>query len=766
MRLRILGVAAMKLRALRSPVLAMLALVFVCPALAGDDPVVAIRHDVFVTTDLAPDACERATDTLLTVEEDTVVQYCFAVRNLGNVTLTAHDLVVDAFGKLDSMLPLTLAPGQTAYRRRVDLAIDDRTTTSTWIARDVAPAYTPSPTTYAFTDISTNGTEIPVFVWEAQTITIPFLTPLYGRYSRYLSVCNLGVIELDSFRGLCGMLPEALPSASGSNLAMMPFWARLDWFMGGVYTKTVGAAPHRRQIIQWRRSMEFGGSPDGNGVTFQVILTEEDDRIVFLYPDVMFGRPDADNGRAAVIGMNYDANLGHMYSYFSPVLTDGQAILWTPNVWRTTQASNSATVIVHAAKIEVAPRAIATRQAPGTVVERRIGVANTGEMPLDWHFGEAQAASTAHIPKHALPYAAHRAPERVDSLAELRAAHRARPVAVPAPPASVKGTRRPAGYGRDNGGEEFVKVDLDTGVLTTISRVQDSPINSIDFRDADFSRLYSHQGGSGSAGLITVDTDDGNRTIIGASDVPGREGWTGLTFDSSTGALYGTTAQYFVDYDGNIYCGPDAYLYRINPDVGSARRIGQIGTAMCLQGIATNANGEMFGVDAQNDTLLAIDKTTGAGTVIGSLGIDITPYAGLDFDEEANVLYLAVWNSTTMRPELRRIDTTTGASMLAVPLSRADGGFTYMISLAIESGGRGCTNPDEVPWLSLVTPASGVLAPNAQAEVTVRVDATNLAEGHYEALLCLYSNDPRNRFVTLPVSLDVDDEAIFGDGFE
>lgn len=750
----------MKLCALRSPVLA--ALVLAAPAFAGDDPVVAIRHDVFVTTDLAPDACERATDTVLTVEEDTVVQYCFRVRNLGNVTLTTHDLVTDAFGKLDSMLPLTLAPGETAYRSRLDLAIDDRTTTATWIARDVAPAYTASPTTYPFTDISATGTEIEVFNWQAQTITIPFFAPLYGRYSQYLSVCNLGVIELDSFRGFCGQLPAALP-AGPVTLAMMPFWARLDWFMGGVYTQTVGTAPHRRQIVQWRRSLESGGSPDGNGVTFQVILTEEDDRIVFLYPDVMFGRADADNGRAAVIGMNYDANLAQMYSHFSPSLTDGQAILWTPNVWRTAQASNSATVIVHAAKAMLAPRAIQARQAPGSVVERRLTLANTGEMPLHWHFDEAQAASTAHIPKQARPYRARHAPERV----EKPSAHHASP-AAPAPaqrPNAEHGARQPAGYGRDNGGEEFVRVDLSTGVATPINRVQDSPINSVDFRDADFSRLYSHQDGI-SAHLITVRTSDGNRVIVGASDVPGREGWTGLTFDSTTGALYGTTAQYFVDHDGNIYCGPDAYLYRINPDAGTARRIGHVGTDMCVQGLATNANGEMFAVDTQSDTLLAIDKTTGAGTVIGSLGIDITAYAGLDFDEESNVLYLAAWSSTTMRSELRRIDTMTGESTLVVPFSRADGGFTYMVSFALESGGRGCTRPADVPWISLVTPASGTVAPDAQTDLHVRIDATNLAAGHYEALLCLFSNDPRNRFLTLPVRLDVDADAVFGDGFE
>lgn len=751
----------MKLRALRTPAFAALVLASACPAFAGDDPVVAIRHDVFVTTDVAPDACERATSTVITVEEDTVVQYCFVVRNIGTVALTIHDVVTDSFGRLDSMLPLTVAPGATAYRSHLDVVTDDRTTTATWIARDIAPQYTPSPTTHEFTDISTTGTRLLIYGWDAATVTMPFAATLYGKRSPYISICNLGMIELDSFRGFCHALPEALPSG-WSSYAMMPFWARLGWFMGGVYTQTVGAEPHRRQIVQWRRELEFGGAPDGNGVTFQAILSEDDDRIVFLYPDVTLGVANGDNGQAAVIGMNYDANLAQMYSHFSPVLTNGQAIAWTPNVWRTTQASNSATVIVHAAKIAVSPPAIDVTQAAGIVAERRVAIGNTGEVPLQWRLGEAQTASTAHIPKHARPYVAKPGPERIDLPREARAARRTPP---PASTPITRGPKLPTGYGRDNGAEEFVKIDLSTGLVTPVSSVQETPVASVDFLGGDFSRLYSNTGTLPSQSLLVVDPSDGRRISIVPSQPPAGEGWTGITGDSSTGALFGAAADLFVDYDGNVHCGPNAYLYRLNPDVGTPRRIGRIGTDLCLQGIATNANGEMFGVDSQSDVLLAIDKTTGAGTVIGPLGVNITAHAGLDFDEAANVLYLAVWNSDAMRAEVRTVDTTTGASSLAVPLARADGQFTYVISLGLESGGRGCVDPADVSWVS-VSSTAGTLAPDAQTEVTVRVDATNLGAGRYEALLCIYSNDPRRPFVTLPVRLDIDDETLFRDGFD
>lgn len=734
-------------------------------SLAGDLPALAIHHDVLVTTDPAPDSCDRATESLLTVPEDTVVRFCFRVRNVGEATLRVHDLLTDTWGQLDSMLPLELAPGQTAMRSRLVVVTDDQTTTGTWIARDVAPAYTPSPTAYDFTDISTTGTRLDVTWIGAQTLTMPFPLRFYGKSSPYISVCNLGVIELDSFRGFCHQLPEALPS-QWESYALLPFWARLDWFIGGVYTQTIGVEPHRRQIVQWQRGLEmFAGTGlgDGNGVTFQAVIGEDDDRIVFQYPDVSFGIAGTDDGQAAVIGMNYDGHLAQMYSFFSPVLQAGQAILWTPNVWRTTQASSSATVIVHSAKIEVGERSIAATLAPGRAVQRRIPIANTGLLPLDWHAGEAQADSTAHIPKRDRPFEAKHAPDILDAPASL---HTGRPPAAQASaPSRVSGAALPAAYGREKMKGEFVKVDLASGALTFIAAAQDAPVSGVDFRDGDFSRLYSLMGGLGSQWLLYVDPATGARGDVGPAEPGWRQAWTDLSFDSSNGVLYAATVDFYVDDDGVAYCGPNSTLWRVNVDAGTPRRIGAIRSDGCVMGLATNANGEMFGIDTQNDTLLAIDKTTGAGTVVGPLGFNAQGQQGLDFDEESNVLYLATLNLDSQQSELRSVDTHTGATTWLATVSDGSGDFVDLISLALESGGGGCVRPADVPWLAL-TPARGELAPGQSQTASLRLDATGLAPGRYEALLCLFSNDPRNRFVTLPVSMEVSADWIFADGFE
>jgi subtilisin family serine protease len=65
-----------------------------------------------------------------------------------------------------------------------------------------------------------------------------------------------------------------------------------------------------------------------------------------------------------------------------------------------------------------------------------------------------------------------------------------------------------------------------------------------------------------------------------------------------------------------------------------------------------------------------------------------------------------------------------------------------------------CESPSDVPWVS-VTPTSGTTAAAASDTVTVDFDGTGLAQGLYEAVLCIDSNDPATPRVELPVSLEV-----------
>lgn len=80
-----------------------------------------------------------------------------------------------------------------------------------------------------------------------------------------------------------------------------------------------------------------------------------------------------------------------------------------------------------------------------------------------------------------------------------------------------------------------------------------------------------------------------------------------------------------------------------------------------------------------------------------------------------------------------------------------------------------CSALSAAPWLS-ATPSSGALAGGDSTDVTLSVDASDLAEGDYSAVLCVATNDAATPVIQVPVSLSVNaapiEDAIFGDGFD
>lgn len=746
------------------------ALLWVAGAHAGDAaPNPAIEHWTLVTTDVSADGCSRATSPSLTVLADTPVQYCFGVRNTGNVPLVAHDVVTDTFGQLYGMEPLTVQPGETAYLSHIDLATEDRTTTSTWTARDATPVYTPTSAPFNFVDIRSTGEFHSLPGYYADSVTLPFNVSLYGTTSDQISFCGYGVLAVDSQASQCAD-PAAVPT-SAAPLTLIPFW---DYLIGlpqstnghdiGVWYQVDGTAPHRRAIVQWQRDRVHSasdGAGDGNGVDFEVVLHEDDAGFEYEYLDTIFGRVnhDGDSGANATAAVNYGATLAQAYSVNAPNLSGGLALHWSPNTWNTVRATSSVTVLARAPHIDVAGN-LSVSQAPNTVAAHDITVSDGGTYALDWQASGAQANSTAHIPKFSRSAAPNwRAPMlRHADFATLHAG------AATAPP--------PIAYGRLTSAEsfldeQFVSVDLPTGHVTTVSDANTTPISAVQFGDT--SRLYALSGSS-AISLTTVDPADGAVQFIGPVDdnvladpylLP-----FGLAYDVTSGVLY-AVADDLTNPDTLGTCGPDAWLYRIHADTGVAHPIGRIATNVCIRDIAINANGEMFGVESNDNALWAIDKATGAGTLIGPLGYDVSSYPGmgLDFDLANNVLYSAAWNTANWPgAEIRTIDVNTGASTVVSTITGANYADAQLVSLAIKNTMGGCVDPAAVSWISM-SPTSGSVPPGGQQTVSVTLDSTGLSPGHYAAVLCVFSNDPTHHFVTLPVQMDVLDE-IFGDGFD
>ena len=204
-------------------------------------------------------------------------------------------------------------------------------------------------------------------------------------------------------------------------------------------------------------------------------------------------------------------------------------------------------------------------------------------------------------------------------------------------------------------------------------------------------------------------------------------------------------------------------LYTIDLATAATTLVGPLAGA--IRDITFDRNGLMYGIDSDADTLVAIDKTSGAIQTIGSLGFDAVFGEGLDFDAETGVLYLASADEDTKT--MYTVDPLTGtATLLGDMASEVDG-------MAIAKSGIICSTAADTPWLSYDI-SSGTVTPDPElthpATVNVTFDATALTEGTYTANVCVYGNDRSHSRIAIPVTLVVGPntaaDTIFKDGFD
>ena len=165
--------------------------------------------------------------------------------------------------------------------------------------------------------------------------------------------------------------------------------------------------------------------------------------------------------------------------------------------------------------------------------------------------------------------------------------------------------------------------------------------------------------------------------------------------------------------------------------------------------IAINNSGQMYGQEITTDVMLSIDKSTGAGTVLGALGFDANYGQGMDFDPITETLYLSAFNNTTFQAELRTGNTTTGnTTLIGVLGSTTPGGLTQLGWIGLPGEYFDC------PWLA-ESPVSGTIPGGGNQDVDIFVNAAGLTSGTYYCDLIISSNDPDNPTVVVPVMLNV-----------
>jgi hypothetical protein len=729
-----------------------------------------LEFNVTLGTDPSDSAC--GTDTTLDVTRLDLVNVCYSVTNHSNVTLNYHSLADDVSGSLLSAEAHVLAPGASYRYNRVIVARDTQTPTATWTAYDVHPGYalggdagvadrvfadgfdgTRGGSVYDFVDIVGTGTPLDMEDDDTTTdVAIGFPFSFYGQSADHIMVGYNGGLLFDLSRGYFTPQNTPLPNAD-IGAAILPYWTDIYYQQpadGNIYVATLGSAPNRRFVVEWFNLPVMIGGIQQDSATFEAILYEGSNEILFQYADTNVGDPARDDGITATIGLNAPAGVeaALQYSYKTASVSEGTAILFTPTHPVTLSASRQVAVNVGVPKIAVNPARLDVAAAAGATTTAPLTISNVGNRPLTWNLGTV--APAAHFP----PVSPFTLPQGDPATSS----------GLPAPhPWPAKPARTTAAAVPLASGVPAFAIDFDSASLVSVDATDPSapaPIGGIGdlllpagaFVDEDFSKLYAIDWYTWN--LLTIDTSTAKTSVIGTAVLQNGSGvnWNSLAWDATTRTLYAAASV-------QTRSGFSSFLYTIDPLTAAATLVGPIsgigdaGNGTLVAAIAIDSQGLMYGIDLIADDFVAIDKTSGAGAVIASLGFDANFAQGLDFDDYTGTLYYAAFNRDTARAEMYTINPASGALTLISTIG-ADPYNTQLAAFAIARLGGVCAYPNRVPWLSFDS-GRGTTDAGANTTVSVRFDAGGLAAGAYDAHVCIANNDQTNRRVAVPVHFTV-----------
>ena len=171
------------------------------------------------------------------------------------------------------------------------------------------------------------------------TIPIGFSFTFFGTAFSNVTIGSNGFLAFNA-AGATTFGNAPIPSTGSPNGIVAPFWDDLNPGVGGsVYSKLEGVAPSRRLTVSWIGVPHFSA---GGAVSFQAILREGSDDIVFQYQDVVFGNPGYDFGASATVGVeNLDGMEGTQYSYNQPSLADATAFRYYPGPYNRRPVANA-----------------------------------------------------------------------------------------------------------------------------------------------------------------------------------------------------------------------------------------------------------------------------------------------------------------------------------------------------------------------------------------------------------------------------------------
>ncbi|MFP4469963.1 MAG: carboxypeptidase regulatory-like domain-containing protein [Bacteroidales bacterium] len=251
---------------------------------------------------------------------------------------------------------------------------------------------------------------------------------------------------------------------------------------------------------------------------------------------------------------------------------------------------------------------------------------------------------------------------------------------------------------------------------------------AMDIFAADFDNngnLYAINNDNGD--FYLADTESGMMTLIGPSITA-----TDLAYDKLNGIMYA------VDYES-----PHSKLYTIDTQSGATTLIGNCGPGLIIS-LACDGNGNLWGFNITDDSFYFINKFTGQKTLMGPVGFDGNFAQSMAWDPKTDKVYMAAFNNTELRGELRLVDRQTGSSMLlgVFPEGAEIAGFGFPAGYS--------------PWIS-VSPTNGMLSPEKVSQtISINFDASGMVHGDLKQASL--------KFHTMPDLGEINVEAALGIG--
>lgn len=707
-----------------------------------------------------------ASGTSLSASVGDPISWCYTLTNNSSQTLSWHSLSDSLHGSVLSQRSATLAPGQSLRHVQVERAgaVASGPLSATWTASAAQAGYAVDDTVaFDFVDAS-DTPALPMSggfsSGRSQAVQLPFAFTFFGTTTDRLCVGNNGAIEVGS--SVCAVPGSLLFPSPYLNAVIAPVWMSFDPTQGSIHTTTVGEPGQRRFAIQWK---DFAlGFPQLSGYTYEVIIEEATSAVVFQYLTAGPGTGAwGENGEGAVSGLQQSPASAVIYSQFTPTLTPGKAVRFTPTEQTHEVVATTVDFDIGAPQLLLPVPAMTAFAGVGISVQQPIVIGNIGNRALQWSAGEFPAPGAALHRLAPLPHAAGH--ERADAGRDPQP----RVAAVrPQRSSSTLGDWLVPAYAMHvipGGGVPYVHFDLDdTARMRTILADSGQGLEDLsggDFVGDDFSSQYMID--TLMDRLYRFDTLTGERTLIGwpqAANTVANERWSGAAWDPSTDTFYALTTANL----GNQGCYWSG-LYTIDVDTAQAHFVGPVETGgdECLIDIAIDQGGQLYALDIRTDGLLLIDKGSAVATRVGSLGVNANFAQSIKFDRASGLLY---WLGYAQGLGfVATIDPLTAQPAIIGPTPDNH----EMAVLAIAKAGGNCNELLDATWLSLSN-SGGTIAPGDPVGVyPVTFDATNLVAGTYEASICVFSNDPayRTRPAVVPVTFTVQaPENIFADDFE